>query len=442
MGRSRRADDVSRAVLRAPLLMSGPGWGSRSIADEVGVSQSMVARVWTDAFSLRYWPRDSLPSGDLRLAAVCVSRGSFVLVLSGRTTGTSAPSGDFMRSARRPALQTVLAADLLRESYERPDGGEADRQRDERLVEKVLAAEAQGRSTVVLTRTRLTLDDAVHQVVVDDAVQWQALLPHLVGATTHQPVAELRALQLRIMEWARSRRRRFEWLDAPPPPSRTPVDSSTPALRPLGERIAEQAFELVLSRVASGQLGAGDRVTETSLARGLHTSRAYVREAVRTLAAQGLIELEPNRGAVVPLPRVGDVIDTYSARRALGGLLVERAAGSSVRDLAAAERALEDMLTIAKTGDARACGDADLRFQDALAGATTMRHVPGMFRTLTAQVLLFTTVMGLRYVYSIPSMCRDDIAILAAVQQRDPDAAVRLWQTKIDDALAYMATQL
>ncbi|HET7901869.1 MAG TPA: GntR family transcriptional regulator [Candidatus Nanopelagicales bacterium] len=430
MGRSRRADEVTRAVLLAPLRMAGPGWSSRAIAAEAGVSQSMVARVWAEAYAA---PHDPLLGRDLRLVAVAVSRGNSLLVLADRPGGR-APATSFMRSPLRPALQTALAADLLRAPRDA-----ADLEHDVALLRELVAEDDQQR--VAITRMPLVDVTGVHQVVVHDAAEWQALLAPLVRATSHQSVDELRSAQLRLMAWSRTRRGRFQWtVAAAAHPEAVAPAPGVP--QPLSDRIAQQAFEQVLERVASGQLAAGDRVTEASLARGLHTSRAYVREAVRSLAAQGLIELEQNRGAVVPRPRRSDVIDTYAARRAMGALLVERAAQSATRDLSNTEAALHDMLAIAETGDARACGDADLRFQDALAGATSMRHVPGMFRTLTSQVLLLTTVMGLRYVYSIPRMCRDDIEILAAVQRRDASAAVELWHRKIDDAVEHMATQL
>lgn len=431
-----RPDETTRALLSAPLLMTGAGWGSRDLAEQAGVSQSMVARVWGEAYVGPDRDR-ALPAGDLRLTAVRLTRSSSLLVLVRHGDDDMRLPGPFMRSTRRPALQTVLAADLARDRAQRSEPSDDDLRRDEELVGEVAAA--RGRDLVVLTRTRLDVD--VPQVVVDDEAAWQALLGPLVRATARQPAAELRALQLRVMERARSRRRRLEWvLDPASAPAATAATTAVP--RPLTDQIAHEALLLILDRVASGQLAAGDRVTETSLVRGLRTSRTYVREALRTLAAQGLVELAPHRGAVVPVPRVGDVTDTYVARRAMGALLLERAALSPARDLGPAEKALAEMLAIAETGDARACGDADLRFQDALARATSMRHLPVMFQTLTSQVLLLTTVLGLRYVYSIPRMCRDDVQILAAVQRRDAEAAVARWHDKIDDAVSHMATQL
>lgn len=432
-----------RALLVAPLHIATPGWGSREVGEHLGVSQSVVARAWNAAYGggdSATMPRLSRYS--LAIVGACVSPSNAIVVLAGRElrgNGDLRPS--FMRSPRRPAIQTLLAADLLRATGTERDAHARHIQRDEAFLSSVVNGVVGAREVVVLSRS--SVNGVAQSTVVPDAMAWQGLLRALVVASSPSSTATLLQLQLRLMEWARTGRSRFEWSDptfggfehqSSRPPS--------PAASSVGKGIADQAFRLLLSRIASGQLTGGDRVTESSLARSLHTSRGFAREALRTLGAAGLVELEPNRGAIVPIPRAKDVMDTYSARRALGSLLVQRAAEEGRRDLQPADRALQHMLAIAETNDARATGDADLAFQDALAVATSMRHVPEMFRALTSQVLLYTTVMGLNYVYSIPHMCRDDIAIMRAVRARDAEEAVRVWQAKIDAALAHMAANL
>jgi DNA-binding GntR family transcriptional regulator len=164
---------------------------------------------------------------------------------------------------------------------------------------------------------------------------------------------------------------------------------------------------------------------------------------LRILASRGLIGIEPNRGATVPRPGFDDVAETYAARRALGALIVHRTAESrSPNHLRLLKSAVKDMLDISKTGDAWATGDADLRFQDLMADMTGMRRVPVMFSSLTDQLRLFVAVIGLRYAYSIPAMCRDNTALLRSIADHNPAEALRLWNSKMDDAAAYMIHQL
>jgi DNA-binding GntR family transcriptional regulator len=97
---------------------------------------------------------------------------------------------------------------------------------------------------------------------------------------------------------------------------------------------------------------------------------------------------------------------------------------------------------VANSGDARATGDADLDFQDVLAATARLRRVPTIFRRMTMQLRLFTSLMGLEYTYSIDDIVRDDTALLDAVRRRDAARARRLWEQKMDAAADYMIRQL
>jgi DNA-binding GntR family transcriptional regulator len=302
----------------------------------------------------------------------------------------------------------------------------------------------------------------VVEVVVEDPAGWQGLLVELVRRCTRSTPVELLAVQHSVMEWARSDRLRWEWTAFEPPGARSGRPPGSPATtrpatgsatasrataaptapRATSQALADAVLTVLLERLTSGRLAAGDRVTESFLARSVHASRSQVRDALRSLAAAGLLDLEPHRGAVVPTPQTADVVETYAARRALGALVVRRAAHCSPGALDPVEDALRDLVETGRTGSAHATGEADLRFQDALARSTGMRRIPRMFCDLTAQLRLFIAAMGLDYTYSIPGMCNDDTNLLDHIRAHDEPAAARAWHRKIDDAATYMTTQL
>lgn len=111
-------------------------------------------------------------------------------------------------------------------------------------------------------------------------------------------------------------------------------------------------------------------------------------------------------------------------------------------DLDPVERALEALLDTARSNDSHATGDADLAFQDVLADATRMARIAPMFHTLTSQLRLYIALLGLDYQYPIPDMCQDDSDLLAAVRRRNEALAVRIWNTKIDNAVTAMTGRL
>ena len=87
----------------------------------------------------------------------------------------------------------------------------------------------------------------------------------------------------------------------------TPVQAS---------KVFEQIVEQIEQRILSGELRSGDRLpSERELGEQFHASRTAVREAMKTLAQKGLVDMRPGRGTIV--------IDgtSHAMRRSLGLML-------------------------------------------------------------------------------------------------------------------------
>jgi DNA-binding GntR family transcriptional regulator len=116
---------------------------------------------------------------------------------------------------------------------------------------------------------------------------------------------------------------------------------------------SERAYQAISALIGSGDIRAGERIREASLAERIGVSRTPVREALRRLAAEGTVEYEPNRGATLSNLRSSDVRDIFAVRALLeplaAGLAAERAAQDSIGRLEvlyaqmSAEDALEDL---------------------------------------------------------------------------------------------------
>ncbi|GLY99147.1 GntR family transcriptional regulator [Actinoplanes sp. NBRC 103695] len=84
------------------------------------------------------------------------------------------------------------------------------------------------------------------------------------------------------------------------------------------QRVATHLRDAILG----GALGPGDRVRQEDVAQQLGASRLPVREALQMLAAEGLIENEPNKGARVPRLSMHEVDVMYRMREQLEPLAV------------------------------------------------------------------------------------------------------------------------
>ena len=79
-------------------------------------------------------------------------------------------------------------------------------------------------------------------------------------------------------------------------------------------------------RIVEGLIAPGAKLNERELSASLQVSRTPLREAIKMLAAEGLVELLPNRGAVAAQLSVQDVADTFEVIAGLEGQSGELAA--------------------------------------------------------------------------------------------------------------------
>jgi DNA-binding GntR family transcriptional regulator len=84
-------------------------------------------------------------------------------------------------------------------------------------------------------------------------------------------------------------------------------------------KAAETAYTLIRAGVLSGEFARGQRLREEQLARQIGVSRTPVREALRRLDAEGLVEFTPNRGARVSAWTRQELEDLYDIRAMLEG---------------------------------------------------------------------------------------------------------------------------
>jgi DNA-binding GntR family transcriptional regulator len=88
----------------------------------------------------------------------------------------------------------------------------------------------------------------------------------------------------------------------------------------------ERIAGAIQAQVLSGGMPVGTRLRQEALAEEFGVSRTPVREALRQLQATGLVELLPNRGAVVRGPSAREIREAYEVRAELEGLAAELAA--------------------------------------------------------------------------------------------------------------------
>ncbi len=137
----------------------------------------------------------------------------------------------------------------------------------------------------------------------------------------------------------------------------------------------ESVVEELRDAITSGAVAPGERLLQVDLAKRFGVSRIPLREALRTLHGEGLVSIEPNRGAVCRPLEPKDVSDLYEVRLVLEQLSARRAAErfADVRQVTAAWT--EEALEAGARADLKALIDLDCAFHRRLAQECGNAHL-------------------------------------------------------------------
>jgi DNA-binding GntR family transcriptional regulator len=129
------------------------------------------------------------------------------------------------------------------------------------------------------------------------------------------------------------------------------------------DHVVSHVYRLLLS----GELRPGDQLKESLLAKQLGISRAPVREAMKELRLNGLVDYRPQVGNSIPVLSPKQIIDSYTTRGVLEGYAVmESCDRFSARDIDQLEKLVDQMEDAAEKHNHKTVVEAGRKFHDLL----------------------------------------------------------------------------
>jgi DNA-binding GntR family transcriptional regulator len=195
-------------------------------------------------------------------------------------------------------------------------------------------------------------------------------------------------------------------------------------------------------RLAHGVLRPGDQIRQEVLAVELGLSVVPIREALKTLEAEGQVVYYPHRGYFVAELDLKELTETYRIRELLESEAIKQALPRlGKEDLARMAEAVRDIEAHAAQGDLLGVTAANRRFHFTVFDAAEMPRLTNFIRMLwdgtdAYRSLYFAEPAHLRQVN------REHRAILRAIRAGDAEAAVRLSDAHRHHALASLGTLL
>jgi len=194
-----------------------------------------------------------------------------------------------------------------------------------------------------------------------------------------------------------------------------------------GNEVEGRIYQSVFEAVMNQRLAPGTKLPEAQLCELFSVSRSLVRKVLQRLAHDQILELRPNKGAVVASPTPAQTRQIFEARRALEAAIIRIAVGhATVTDLADLRQRMQHehaaMHRFDQPAWARLASSFHLRLAE-LAGNEMLQ------RYLTELVSRCSLIVAL---YEPPgnACCEHEehVALVDCIARRDADAAVRLME--------------
>ncbi|WP_375459474.1 GntR family transcriptional regulator [uncultured Enterovirga sp.] len=187
-----------------------------------------------------------------------------------------------------------------------------------------------------------------------------------------------------------------------------------------GLPLAEQVYRRLRAEIRAGDLRSGHRLKEMELAARLRVSRTPIREAVRRLVSEGLVEVVAARGMAITTLDRQKVRELYALREALEGTAARMAAQhaspgdlATMRSILDAWRAMDDPAEIARR---------NRQFHEAIRDAAHNGYLEQALTQLSNSLALLPGTT-----FELPGRAaeahEEHLAMLRAIEERDSDAA-------------------
>jgi DNA-binding GntR family transcriptional regulator len=149
----------------------------------------------------------------------------------------------------------------------------------------------------------------------------------------------------------------------------------------------DQVVERLRTLLVEGRVAPGAKLNERELCTALGVSRTPLREAIKLLAAEGLVDLLPNRGAVAVRLTEDDIVNTFEVLAGLEAMAGELAAERISADELAEIRALHfEMLAAFSRRDLSNYYRLNSRIHNAINAAARNPVLTGTYQRINARV--------------------------------------------------------
>ncbi|MGE5614104.1 MAG: GntR family transcriptional regulator [Bacillota bacterium] len=195
--------------------------------------------------------------------------------------------------------------------------------------------------------------------------------------------------------------------------------------------LREIIFDTIREAIIVGELKPGERLMEVQLAEKMGVSRTPVREAIRKLELEGLVEMLPRKGARVANLSEKEIMDVLEVRSTLDGLASSlsamRITDDEIKEL---KQILAQFIACVEKNNLQGSIKKDVEFHDVIYRSSRNDKLIQISNNLREQVQRYRVIYMKDY-SSSKELIKEHTEICDAISRRDPEAAMKCAQVHI-----------
>ena len=200
--------------------------------------------------------------------------------------------------------------------------------------------------------------------------------------------------------------------------------------------LRDVVFNTLRQAILRGELKPGERLMETQLANKLGVSRTPIREALRKLELEGLVNMVPRKGAEVADITEKSLRDVLEVRKALEELSVQLACEKiTEEEIEELKRVAERFKDTLNDQDVTKIAEADVAFHDVIYTATDNQKLILLLNNLREQMYRYR-VEYLKKEEAYPQLIAEHEELIDNISKRNKEEATRIMCEHIDNQVA------
>jgi DNA-binding GntR family transcriptional regulator len=187
----------------------------------------------------------------------------------------------------------------------------------------------------------------------------------------------------------------------------------------------DQAFERLRDAIITGHFAPGARLIERELCEAMGVSRTSIREVLRRLEAEQLIEVEPRRGPIVARLTRKQVAEIYEVRALLETAVVRRfALEASSEDIRELRRIYGKLSVARRKQDVPAIVNTTRRFSEHMMRVVDHELINDIHQKLIARISV-SRVLAISVPGRLEQSAGELAIVMDAIERRDADGAAQ-----------------